>query len=65
MIYKGRAADLPFLMFNFNFGNKKPDNKQLIIVGTVLSVQRVNVNDIAIERITQGAVKPLVQIRKQ
>lgn len=25
-------------MFNFNFGHKKPDNKQLIIVGTVLSV---------------------------
>lgn len=24
-------------MFNFNFGNKKPDKKQLIIVGIVLS----------------------------
>jgi hypothetical protein len=24
-------------MFNFNFGNKKPDKKQLIIVGIILS----------------------------
>ena len=24
-------------MFNFNFGNKRPDKKQLLVVGTVLS----------------------------
>jgi len=37
LIYKGSAADLPFLMFNFNFGNKKTDKKQLLIIGLVLS----------------------------
>ena len=28
---------LPFLMFNFNFGKKKPDIKQYAIIGIVLS----------------------------
>ena len=37
MIYKGSAAELPFLMFNFNFGKKKTDKKQLIILSIVLS----------------------------
>jgi hypothetical protein len=32
----GSAAELPF-MINFNFGKKKPDKKQLIIVSIVLS----------------------------
>ncbi len=36
MIHKGSAAELPFLMFKFNFGNKR-SKKQLIIVGIVLS----------------------------
>jgi hypothetical protein len=37
LIYKGSAAELPFLMFNFNFGNKKPDIKQYAIIGIILS----------------------------
>ena len=28
---------LPFFMFNFNFGKKKPDKKQIIIISVVLS----------------------------
>jgi hypothetical protein len=32
----GSAAELPF-MFNFQFGKKKPDKKQIIIVSIVLS----------------------------
>jgi hypothetical protein len=36
LIHKGSAAELPFLMFKFNFGNKR-SKKQLIIVGIVLS----------------------------
>jgi len=35
LIYKGSAAELPFLMINFNFGKKKTDKKQLLIVGLV------------------------------
>jgi len=36
LIYKGSVADLSF-MFNFQFGKKKPDKKQLIIVSIILS----------------------------
>ena len=28
---------LPFFMFNFNFGKKKPDKKQIILISVVLS----------------------------
>ncbi len=33
----GSAADLPFFMFNFNFGKKKPNIKQYAIVGVIVS----------------------------
>jgi len=33
----GSAAELPFFMFKFNFGNKKPDIKQYAIIGIALS----------------------------
>ena len=35
MIYKGSAAELPFLMFKF--GKQKPDIKQYAIIGIILS----------------------------
>ena len=28
---------LPFFMFNFNFGKKKPDKKQIILISVILS----------------------------
>jgi len=37
LIYKGSAADLPFLMFKFGKQKKKPDIKQYVIIGIILS----------------------------